>query len=406
MEPRPPKSTRPAPGLPSPVASPPPVPTAERLAARPAWIDAGSAGGASNSQSHFGVGRDEQGPIDPALASAITPSQVRGAPWNDPTDDPALGLDQGVVGGLRSPLSPVVSPRGERRSRFIGPILAALLLVLVVGGAAFAVDKARDGNDSRSAADATSTARSVAGVASPPATETTAAGDDVAPTPTGETGETAGNTSAVSNEPDDGEAGASPTEAAATNAEEGNASDAEPTATKRAATKEPTARSSGGTVRAADVLPSVNDLPDGFEMTREGELKKADVVAALGEGSEALLTEWKWRENAFREFTIEGADPETTFFLSVSVHRTGGREGAEKLLDSLADVLASIPGYEEADVEKIGDQTRALTNTSEGANLYALYVRQGSLVFRLGGSSATGDPSDDVIALAKQLVGE
>lgn len=316
-------------------------------------------------------------------------------------------MEQGVVGGLRSPLSPVVSPRGERRSRFLGPILAALLLVLVVGGAAFAVDKARDGNDSRGAANATSTARSVAGVASPPATETTAAGDDVVATATGEAGETAGNASAaISDGTDGGEAPASPTEVAASNAAEGNVSGAESTATEPAATKEPTARSSGGTVRAADVLPTANDLPDGFEMTREGELKKADVVAALGEGSEESLTEWKWRENAFREFTLEGADPDTTFFLSVSVHRTGGKDGAEQLLDSLADVLAAIPGYEEVDVDKIGDQTRALTNSSEGANLYALYVRQGSLVIRLGGSSATGDPSADVIALAKKLVGD
>jgi len=404
MEPRPPKLTRPVTGVPSPVATPPPVPTAERLASRPAWIETGSAGGSGGAEASFGLGRDERGAIDAANGTVISPPRARAA-WQDPGDDPTG--EPGVVGGLRSPLSPVVAPRGERRSRFLGPILAAILLVLVVGGAAFAVDKARDGSDNRNAAEATSTAETVAGtLASPPVTSSTGASDEAAETPTGEaaqTVETAGNASAGTVQTEDGEAApASPTEAASS--DEGNATGEEPVATKRA-TEEST-RASGGTVRAADVLPGANDLADGFAMTRDGALKKADVVAALGEGGEASLTEWKWRENAVREFTIEGADPDTTFFLSVSVHRTGDREGAAELLDALADVLADIPGYEEVDAPEIGEQTRAMESSTDEASVYALYVRSGYLVLRLGGSSVSGDPSDEVIALAKQLIGD
>ncbi|MEA2514502.1 MAG: hypothetical protein QOJ59_3989 [Thermomicrobiales bacterium] len=376
MEPRPPKTSRPASGTP-PVFTPPPVPTAERLAARSAWLD-------EQPPVATGQGRDERGALDLGSSPTIPPSQARSA-WFDPSGEPAAGTEQA---GPRSPLMPVVSPRGERRSRFLGPLLSALLLILVVGGAAFAVDKARDGNDQRGAADATRAAQIAAPGSPPAATSTTAAGTDE--TPTSGAADTAAAPPQVSETP-------APAQ--------GDRAAEETTPTKRAATKEPTPRPSS--LRAPDFLPAVGDLPEGFEQTDNGKLSKDDVIVQLGDNGGDLLAEWEWRENAFRYFAIPEAanpDPKAASQLTVSVHRFRNKTGATAALTGLADIVAAN-GYAEADVDKIGDQTRALKSETADGNLYVLYVRTGNFVIRLGGFSASGDSSAEVIALAEKIVG-
>jgi hypothetical protein len=379
MEPRPPKTTRPVTGNPSPVFSPPPVPTSERLAARPAWLDEQPP--VTTSQP-----RDERGALDVGATPSIPASQAR-AVWFDPAGEPAPGMDQPL--SPRSPLSPVVAPRGERRARFLGPILAALLLVLVVGGAAFAVDRARNGDDNGNAADATATARALALASSPVATVTTLAEEtEVVETPTEETEETP--TPTATKEPtQETAAGAAP------------AGDASPT--RRAATEAPTRAAS---LRAPDLLPEVADLPDGFEVTADDKYSKDEMIGQLGDNGADLVEEWEWRENAYRWFAIPEAsepDPESTSALTVSVHRFRARAGATDAIDGLAEIVLAAGGYEEVDVEKIGDEARALTSDVDG-NTYVLYVRTGSFVIRFGGFSVSGDPSETVIELAKQLV--
>jgi hypothetical protein len=367
MEPRPPKTTRSPSGTPSSVFTPPPVPTSERLAERSAWLD-------QPPPVAPGQGRDERGALDIGTTPSIAPSQARAA-WYDPAGQAAPGMDLG--GGGRSPLSPVVAPRGERRGRFLGPILAVLLLILVVAVAAVAVDKLRGGDDG-AGAEATRAAELVAPGSTPESTATIAAAgtptaSDAAPTNTAE-----------------------PTKAVAT---------VEPSPTTRPPTRTPESRASG-TLRAADYLPTLGDLPEGFQETKEGRLRKAEVAEQLGSDGDQLLEEWDWRENASLEFQRANAASDETFFLSVSVHRFGRSKGASDGLNGLADVLASIPdlNYEEVDVAKIGDESRAFQSESAEANQYVLYVRSGNIVYRIGGSSLTGDPSADVIALAETLV--
>ncbi len=378
MEPRPPKTTRPVTGNPSPVFSPPPVPTAERLAARPAWLD-------EQPPAATGHVRDDRGALDVDPSPAIPPSQAR-AVWFDPAGEQAPGMDQPP--SPRSPLSPVVAPRGERRGRFLGPILAALLLVLVVGGAAFAVDKARDGDDNRDAADATATARAIALAASPIATATIHAEvTEVAETPTTEV-----------QEPPPPTATTEPTQAQAPV----SAGAASPT--RRAATAEPTRSTS---LRAPDFLPELNDLPAGFEQTADDKYSKDEMIGQLGDNGADLVTEWEWRENAYRWFEIpeaSGPDPEGTSALTVSVHRFKAKAGATDAIDGLAEIVLAAGGYEEVDVAKIGDEARALLNETTEGNTYVLYVRTANFVIRFGGFSAEGDPSPAVIDLAKNLV--
>jgi hypothetical protein len=373
MEPRPPKTTRPVTGAGQPVFTPPPVPTSERLASRPAWLDGQPPVAPSPT-------RDERGAIDPAASPTIGQSQAR-AVWYDPSGEAAPGMEQAAM--PRSPLSPVVSPRGERRSRFLGPVLAGLLLVLVVGGVAFAVDKARDGNDQRGAANATRTAEAAALAATPVATATAKPAATV-------TTEAAG-------------AAAAPkaTDTAEPTPELTPTDEATPTA--RAATRTPTAKSSP--LRAPDLLPDASDLPKGFVQTADDHYSKDEMISQLGANGAQLVDEWKWRENAYRYFDIPASadpDPKEASSITVSVHRFATKSGAAAALNGLADIVAGI-GYDEVDVAKIGDGARALKTTDADGNLYVLYVRIGNFVIRFGGFSVSGDPSDVVIALAKKI---
>jgi hypothetical protein len=285
-------------------------------------------------------------------------------------------------------LTPVVAPRGERGGRYLGPILAALLLAVIIAGVAFAISRARDEDRPSAASDGTRAAGLASG----------------SPTPAGTvTGSPAGNQSAaVLATTPAGAIVASPP------ANERAASE-EPTATRvPRQTSTPTASSGGSSlVRAKDVLPSVRQLPEGFVVSEEGAYSKSDIASQLGENGEELLREWKWRENAYRSFLVPddvAPDPDTTTFLIVSVHRFGGSAGARDALDFLANVLAAS-GYQEADAPRIGDQQRALTQSGD-ANIYVLYVRSGYYVIRIGGSSPAGDPSADVNALAEAIVAE
>jgi hypothetical protein len=345
------------------------VPNSERNPEKPAWLD--------------------QPPLP--TAGAWQDTQPGGAqpggfppngPWYDQTGQ-APSMDP-----ARGPLMPVVSPRGERRARFLGPLLALLLVALVVAAGAFAVRQIRDGNDD-----------------DPP--PTTAANLTV---PTGTAGAEGVTGSLATPE-------STPTEETA----------AEPTATaeptEEPATEAPASADEGtpetesgdsGSARtinfkdATDFLPELSELPDGFVVSDSGGLSKTDVAEQIGGDGTATLNEWEWRENAYRYFDVpadQGPTDEDTISLTVSVHRFRLPAGAEAGLNGLADIVANTSGYEEVtDVPRIGDETRALTGETEDGNLYVLYVRTNNIVIRIGGFSVAGDSSDDVNALAEEIV--
>ena len=56
---------------------------------------------------------------------------------------------------------------------------------------------------------------------------------------------------------------------------------------------------------------------------------------------------------------------------------------------------------------ELGDTTRLLTMTDEeGQSNVALYIQDGSVMYRLGGFSPTGDPTAEVIAVATAMLAD
>ena len=164
------------------------------------------------------------------------------------------------------------------------------------------------------------------------------------------------------------------------------------------------------TVPLADLLPTVDQLPAGFTVSNEGDRSEAIVLGALGDSEEAaaLLDDWGWQGNSFRDFLLgeeEAPAPGTTIFYSASVHRFADPESAEKALTYFSDIVAA-QGLEDVEVEPVGETVRALTGAPDGVAFTVLYVRDGSLMFRIAGSSnvAEADPTADVTAFAQMIV--
>jgi hypothetical protein len=281
---------------------------------------------------------------------------------------------------------PALTPiDGGRGSRLFGPLLALGVLAAVVIAVVYFLfgvlgDDGRDNGADLAAATGTAQAQAApTGVASAePTAQPTEASNAVA--------------------------GADETGAPA----EGNATQEQtpvPSATADAAAADPTQK----TASARSMLPTTGDLPAGFQRTEDDKRVKEAVAASFADSDEAtaFLDEWEWRENAYRTFEIPadaGADPNGMTYINISIHRFGTEQGAKDALTYFADDVISTQGLEEIEVDRIGEQSRALKGAPDGANLVVLYVRTGKYLIRIGGSSPQGDPTAEVIAMAEKIV--
>jgi hypothetical protein len=356
--------------------------------------------------------RPLKSPQRPAPQPAQTPPSADRANWTSPSSDPSPAFrqsiptaDPGYAGGTVDPASqgpwygppptgvapgePIYSPGpaltpidGSRGARVLGPVLALLVLAAIVGTAVFLMLRlfGDDGPRDNELAAATGTA---AALAAPSAT-TDSSGE-----PTQENGAVAGadETAAPSEEAIDSPPEQTPTP-----------EDAEP-APEPTRNAPPSARS---------LLPAVSDLGSNYERTEDDKRTRDAVADSFSKPDEALskLEGWKWRENAYRTFEIPAAnnpDVNDTTVINISIHRFGDEQGAKDALNYFAEDVIATQGLEEFRIDRIGEQTRALRGNKDGSNV-VLYVRNGDYLIRIGGYSPEGDPTDDLIALAKSII--
>lgn len=321
-------------------------------------------------------------PAEPSFSSGSYDASASRGAWYEPA--PAGGPPMPPQGYSPGPaLTPIDGGRG---ARLLGPLLALVVLAAVVVAVVFVIVRVfgDDGRDNgANLAAATGTAQSQAAP--------TSAASAVP------TGEPTGPTNAVAGADETG----APADGGAPQGES-----PEPSATAEdAAAPEPTR----STASARSMLPTTGDLPDGFQRTEDDKRVKDAVAASFSNSDEAtnLLGEWEWRENAYRTFEIPadaGADPNSMTYINISIHRFGTEQGAKSALTYFADDVITTQGLEELDVDRVGEQTRALKGAPDGANLVVLYIRTNNYLIRIGGSSPQGDPTQDVIAMAEKIV--
>jgi len=159
-----------------------------------------------------------------------------------------------------------------------------------------------------------------------------------------------------------------------------------------------------------DLLPTQSQVPEGLILTNEAERSKADVVEQLGDTAEAAqhLDDWGWSGNAYRDFIADpdAANPGTLSFLNVSVHRFADAESAANAMVFFSDQVILVQGLEEVEPPAIGDSARLLKGAPDGSPLTVLYVQDGPIMYRIGGSAATvdGDPTQDVLSVASEII--
>jgi len=160
-----------------------------------------------------------------------------------------------------------------------------------------------------------------------------------------------------------------------------------------------------------ELLPAADVMPEGLTATADSNRTREQVLEALGGSrtAETNLETWGWSGNVERTYTP--ADPEAvaadaTGNIIVSIHGFSSPQGAGEALTFFSDILVDANGYTEGNAPEVGDSSRLLTMTDEeGQTFVALYVQQGSVMYRIGGYSAAGDPTEDVIAVANAIFG-
>lgn len=174
---------------------------------------------------------------------------------------------------------------------------------------------------------------------------------------------------------------------------------------------EPDRDISAQTLPLLDFLPTQDQVPSGLVLADEAERSKQDVAAALGGTDEAvqLLDDWGWSGNAFRDYVLpQDAEPgpSGTTFLNVSVHRFADAESAANALIFFSDQVVISQGLQDVEAPAIGGSARLLVGAPDGVPLTILYVQDGPIMYRMGGSSANADsdPTADVLAVAQAII--
>lgn len=280
-----------------------------------------------------------------------------------------------------------IKPRNERGNKLVRYLLAALLLIGIIGGGAYGVTRLLSNDDDKSGG--------IAFLPSTDASPTTSPVTDLAeetesePTPT-----TAPQPTAT----------AAPTESTDDQVEENTTAEDPPATT--APDIEISSSSGSSDITTEEFLPEASVLGPDWEITGEGGRTKGQVADAIGSNGEELLTQWRWRENLYRDLTRIDPDsyPDEATNVSVSIHRFANEQGAADALTVLADVVVEAQGLQDVETPAVGDLARGLSGPGNGVNLYVLYVQDGKYLIRLGGASATGDSAGLINDLAETIV--
>ncbi|HEU0166051.1 MAG TPA: hypothetical protein VFQ54_13470 [Thermomicrobiales bacterium] len=197
------------------------------------------------------------------------------------------------------------------------------------------------------------------------------------------------------------------------------------TTTGQAGASNPTPKPTSTTVAGPSLgslqklLPAANLMPQGLDTPTDNSKDEKAVVDALGGSRTAQqnLDKWGWSGNAAIEYTASDSSalvPDAVTDVSVSIHGFSTAGDAQDALTFFSDVLlnqSSDGTWTEATDPKVGSKSRMMTQSIDNGDgttttNVALYVSDGRVLYRIGGSASNGgDPTDAIIQLATTLLG-
>lgn len=302
-----------------------------------------------------------------------------------PAPPPSIGYDPDYSPG--QPLTPLRGPRG---ANIVGPLLAVAALAIIVAAVAFIVSQFRDGTGNN-----TANPTSIAAAGASPTSESTDGRDNP-------TDEAAANADSPTEQASSGDAEATNTPRVnrSTEAADDSGDSADASSDSGDSGDDPSART-----RARQWLPTTGDVGEGFSQSENGTRTLEQVISSFPEDVDAAarLEEFGWKENAFRNFELEGGADTDTTGMTVSVHRFDSEAGAKDAMPYFAEGS----GLETVkDAPELGEESITLQGELTGGNAYVIYIRQDEFVLRIGGFSATGDPSELTTNVAEQMMGK
>jgi hypothetical protein len=181
--------------------------------------------------------------------------------------------------------------------------------------------------------------------------------------------------------------------------------EAAPASTRAA--RRPTRTPTGPPVAEGDLaalLPSSDQIPGSLPEQTTAERGADDVAASFGDDAETAATrldDWGWSQNIYRDFQADDAtaNPESVSTVNVSLHQFDSDESAAEALAYFSDAAAA-GGLSDAEIDPIGDGSRALIGGDTGSNLAAVYVQKGSVLIRIGTFSTAGDALPAAVEVA------
>jgi hypothetical protein len=113
-----------------------------------------------------------------------------------------------------------------------------------------------------------------------------------------------------------------------------------------------------------DLLPTLADLPEGFELTEEATFSLDDGLSDITEEEAEQLSTWGFTGAAYRAFAAEDRDPDTDFAIMVAsvVYEFGASSAAQDATRWIMDdLLAQSEGddFKPADIPQIGELSLA-----------------------------------------------
>jgi hypothetical protein len=153
-----------------------------------------------------------------------------------------------------------------------------------------------------------------------------------------------------------------------------------------------------------DVLPLAHAAC--FRVDREGEFDREDMLDRLADIPNAgqLLDSWAWSGGTYRFFACDEPPAGRAGWIEIHVHAFGDAASAQAAADVFADARAEAVNLAHVAPPDIGEHAAALSGAALNGNEFTVYASQGPLLVRVTGISPAGNPTGDVVAVARAVV--
>jgi hypothetical protein len=145
-------------------------------------------------------------------------------------------------------------------------------------------------------------------------------------------------------------------------------------------------------------------VPTGLAEVERGARTLNEIASGFPAPAEAaaLLNSWGWQENAC--FNYAGLTAAGTNSLEVSFHLFTTPSGATEAMSYFAAGRALMLGLSPVPIARVGDELLAIGGIANGENETTIYLRLGAFLIRISAVAPFGDPSQDAIITAQNIV--